>query len=475
MKKSIFLFSISLCLFVSGVDGQSMQSYNLERLSSEFYKANRDRLRAEMPDSAVAIFFSAELKNRNNDVDYLFRQESNFLYLTGHLEPESVLILSKNSIGFDSLGGERGKEFLFVLPRDPQSETWNGRRLGAEGAVRELQFEHAYINTKLELAMKELISKCGSEVKTVFFAIPKVYNKTDDEVQTKRQKQVVTLFQIDSLSAKVRLRNIVPVLSKLRVEKQPEEIKAITEVTEISALAHKEAMRSCEVGLYEYSLAAAAEFVFKSRGCSYPGYPSIVGSGENATILHYQTTRKRLQNGELIVMDMAGELRGYSSDVTRTIPVSGKFSKEQREIYALVLKAQEAAIKACRKGVSFLEPNRIAMDIMAEGLIKLGIIQNAEQLGQYSLHFISHHVGLDVHDPMSPTFNLNHTFTIEPGIYIPEGSPCDPKWWKIGVRIEDVVLVTDGEPKVLSNQAPKSINAIEKLMREKGIANLQIK
>ncbi|MDW8465106.1 MAG: M24 family metallopeptidase [Chloroherpetonaceae bacterium] len=200
----------------------------------------------------------------------------------------------------------------------------------------------------------------------------------------------------------------------------------------------------------------------------------MVGSGENSVILHYDAVRKKMRSGELVVMDMAGEYEGYASDVTRTIPVSGKFSPEQRAIYELVLKAQEAAIAECRAGNPFHAPHLKAVEVIADGLLKLGIIQDRRDYRRYFMHGSSHHVGLDVHDPSFGTLGENQVITVEPGIYIAEGSLCDRKWWNIGVRIEDVVLITKDGPRVLSAALPKNPDAIETLMQQRGLGNLAL-
>jgi Xaa-Pro aminopeptidase len=217
-----------------------------------------------------------------------------------------------------------------------------------------------------------------------------------------------------------------------------------------------------------------AEYVFKKMGCEYTAYPSIVGAGENSVILHYDATGKKMQDGELVVMDMGGEYRGYAADITRTIPVNGKFSDAQRQIYELVLAAQTAAIAECKPGAPFHAPHLKAVEVIAEGLLKLGLIRERKDYHLYFMHGTSHHVGLDVHDPSTGVLAENQIITVEPGIYIAEGSPCDKKWWNIGVRIEDMVLITKDGCVVLSGALPKTTQELEALMQKKGIGNLSI-
>jgi len=233
-------------------------------------------------------------------------------------------------------------------------------------------------------------------------------------------------------------------------------------------------MKNIQPDMAEYETEAIIEYVFKKNGAEYPGFPSIQGSGENSCILHYTSNRRPLKNGGLLVSDVGAEYHAYTADVTRTIPPSGKFSKEERLIYKLVLDAQDAGIEVSRAGNTFWEPHRAALKVITDGLMKLKIIEDASEVGNYFMHGTSHYLGLDVHDaglymPLAP----NQVITVEPGIYIAEGSNCDPKWWNIGVRIEDDILITTGEPENLSARAPRSIDEIEKLMQssqlEKGL------
>jgi Xaa-Pro aminopeptidase len=214
----------------------------------------------------------------------------------------------------------------------------------------------------------------------------------------------------------------------------------------------------------EYELGALLEYFVKKNGCEAVGYPPIVGAGENSTILHYQSLRKQMKAGEIICMDAAGEFRGYSSDVTRSFPVSGKFSPEQKAIYEVVLKAQEAGIAQCRAGTTTGQVGGAVSQELAKGMLALGIIKASNELGRYYMHGFGHGIGLDVHDPLPGTLAPGACLTVEPGIYIKSGSPCDPKWWNIGIRIEDAILVTSGDPVNMSIAAPRSIADIERIM-----------
>jgi Xaa-Pro aminopeptidase len=238
---------------------------------------------------------------------------------------------------------------------------------------------------------------------------------------------------------------------------------------EITCDAHLELMKALEPGMKEFQAQAIVEFGFTFNGSEYTGYPSIVGGGENSCILHYVSNRKKLNNPDFLVIDAGAEYHGYTADVTRTLPVSGKFSEEQKLIYNIVLEAQLAGIKACKEGNPFRDTHTAAAEVIKKGLMNLGIIKSPNEFMQYFFHGTSHYLGLDVHDPGSyGRFKSGQVITVEPGIYIAEGSPCDKKWWNIGVRIEDDVLITGSEPEVLSRKLPKSVDEIEKIMADPG-------
>ena len=235
-------------------------------------------------------------------------------------------------------------------------------------------------------------------------------------------------------------------------------------------------MKSCEPEMYEYELQAVIEYCFAKNGAEYQGFPSIVGSGPNSCILHYEANRRQMKAGDVVVMDIGAEIEGYSADVTRTIPVNGTFSGPQKEIYEIVLLAQAEATKEFKPGASPMVPSQKAYDVIAEGLMKLGIIKDKQEARTYYMHGLSHHIGLDVHDPgpYGKPYVPGMILTNEPGIYIPAGSPCDKKYWNIGVRIEDDVLITADGNRVLSAGASKAVKEIETLMKKQGLGNAKI-
>jgi Xaa-Pro aminopeptidase len=256
-------------------------------------------------------------------------------------------------------------------------------------------------------------------------------------------------------------------MALLRQIKTPAEMVLLRRAIEISNQAHIELMRAMDSTWTEYQVQAAIQYEFMKQGAEACGYPSICGAGENSCILHYVTNRKPMDHNDLIVVDCGAEYHGYTADITRTLPANGKFSPEQKTIYDIVLEAQLAGIAQCRKGNEFRDPHKAAVAVIKKRLKALGIIQKEEDYVQYFFHGTSHYLGLDVHDAgLYGPLEAGNVITVEPGIYSPAGRPCDPKWWNIGIRIEDDVLITAGEPEVLSGTVPKTTESIEKTMAE---------
>jgi len=264
-------------------------------------------------------------------------------------------------------------------------------------------------------------------------------------------------------------RNTSAMMSKLRGVKQPEEIAILEKVVAMSAKGHAETMKAVKPGMTEYQAQAIMEYFFKKDGSEFVGYPSINGSGENACTLHYETNQRLMGNGDLLLSDCAAEYHGYSADVTRTIPVNGKFSPEQKILYELVLEAQDSAFLQCKSGNTSNDPHRAAVRVITSGLKKLGIISTDNEVRTYFPHGTSHGLGLDVHDPNPARLVAGAVFTVEPGIYIPTNSKCDKKWWGIGIRIEDDILITNDGYKNLSAAAPRTVADVEKMMKQKSI------
>ena len=538
MRFYLLLTIVALLLFpVSGVQARQAPAeapvrYDLDLLSPAFHRDRRDAVRDALPANAVAIFFSAPARNRENDVSFEYRQSSDLYYLTGTHEPESVLLLAPGGLAVD---GKTVHELLMVPPRNPASETWTGRLYGAERAETALGVEKAVSNERYE----EILTALAARDDVRFFHLPfpqgvdsrsalgqqialfKVLAhplevdgnfmvqwvvrgmlSSQSEEDFARLKQLMAgrfdptalagspletaaeaYAKAESLEAwrtwkqahldgypdGVTLRSL---LNELRMVKTDDERALLQHAIDITVEAHREAMKSIEPGQYEYEAEALIEYIFRRNGAEYTAFPSIVGSGENAVILHYETNRRQMQAGDMVVIDIGAEYHGYAADVTRTLPVDGTFSPEQKTIYELVLAAQEAGIEATRAGESFGAPHQAAAAVITEGLRELGLIQSDDQVRTFFMHGTSHYLGLYVHDVgTGGTLVPGTVITVEPGIYINPSPDVDPKWWNIGVRIEDDVLVTDGDPVVMSTGAPRTVAAIEALMRETGLGN----
>lgn len=466
-----FLVSIS-CLIILvlcfAATTKDSPDYDTDLLSAEFHKGRRDALRALMPDSSVAIFFSAPVHTRANDVTFDYHQDPNFYYLCGLREPNSVLIIFKEKRKIDTLFTD---EILFVQKRSPRDEAWTGRRFGIAGAKE--QFKVASVLEGSDFMSLGIDYTRFSTV--MYFPLPDdAHDNADDRADLYSMIEYFRKQVTKSTSVNSNTRLLSECMAVLRQIKQPEEMVLLRRAIEISNEAHMELMRALDSTMSEYHAQAIIQYEFMRRGAEACGYPSICGAGENSCILHYVNNRKPMEHNDLIVVDAGAEYHGYTADITRTLPANGKFSPEQKAIYDIVLEAQLAGIAACKKGNEFRDPHKAAVAVVKKGLKKLGIIQKEDEAGMYFFHGTSHYLGLDVHDPgLYGALQPGNVITVEPGIYIPAGSPCDPKWWNIGVRIEDDVLITDGEPEVLSGVVPKTTDAVEKLMAEESYLNVK--
>lgn len=458
-----FLFYALIPCFLQGQNPYE----DVDLLPTSFHAKNRQNLRAIMPPSSVAVLFANPEQVRSNDVYYEYHQDPNFYYLTGFTEPHAILFIFKDSVLVDS---SYTHEVLFVPPTSPKDELWTGKRLGVEKAREYLSLKQIYANVEFADFYLPLdhISK--------ILILPGIQEKKGIDDKNNRgdlaslQKHFDLKIQaVDSLKDEVLLPHFMGVLREI---KSPEEISLMQKAIMITCKAQLELMKAIVPGKHEYTAEAIVEFVFKEQGAEHPGYPSILGAGKNSCVLHYTQNRKLLDFEDLLISDVGAEYHYYTADVTRTIPVSGRFSEEQKMIYNVVLEAQNAGILACKKGNKFWQPHDDAKKIIQDRLLELGIMKERSDYKKYFMHGTSHYLGLDVHD--AGTFQFlkpGNVITVEPGIYIPEGSDCDPKWWNIGIRIEDDVLITEGEPEVLSDCVPKTIPEIEEVMKEKSVFN----
>lgn len=432
--------------------------------SKNEFKHRRRQLLQQLGKDAVAIVPTSDEKIRNRDAEYPFRPDSDFYYLTGFVEPESVAVFIP--------GRKAGQYVLFCREKDPKMETWTGRRVGVKAAPRVLDADEAYAIDEIDEVLPTLLH----DRDTVFYSFGNE-NGFDERVmhwinQVKRQIR-------SGITAPQQIINLDSVLHEMRLFKSAQEVRVMQKAAKIAAEAHSRAMQQCRPGMMEYQVEAEILHVFKKYGCE-PAYNSIVGGGDNGCILHYVENNATLNDGDLLLIDAGAELDHYASDITRTFPVNGQFSEPQRLLYEVVLKAQYAAIKAVKPGAYWIKPHEVAVKVLTEGLIKLGILKgNLQKLideGAYQkfyMHRTGHWLGMDVHDVGSyrmakkwRRLEPGMTLTVEPGLYIAKGTKgVDKKWQGIGIRIEDDVLVTENGCRVLSEGVPKEISEIEALMQ----------
>ncbi len=428
-----------------------------DRLKPSFHKGRRDAFRALMPEKSVAIFFANPTRTRSNDVDYQYSQDPNFYYLSGYLEPNAILFIFKDSINLD---GNQVNEMIFIQQRNPKREVWTGQRLGVDGVKKNLGFQAVYNGADFKEFGLDFAK--FNQILVKYPDAPS--NEKDDPADiadlSDQVKEKIHAFE-DKVDNGIAFR----LLNQLREVKLPEELVLMQKAIDISNVGFIEMMKALNPTMTEYQVQAIVEYHMKKNGSEYPGYGSIAGSGANGCVLHYTFNRKQLADGELLLTDMGAEYHNYTADITRTIPVNGKFSAEQKIIYQLVLDAQNAGIAACIAGNDFRSTHKATTEVVTKGLLNLGIIKSESDYRLYFMHGTSHYLGLDVHD--AGTFGplkVGAVITVEPGIYIPKGSNCDPRWWNIGIRIEDDVLITDTQPRILSGALPREIADIEQLM-----------
>ncbi|MCH7819843.1 MAG: aminopeptidase P N-terminal domain-containing protein [Candidatus Marinimicrobia bacterium] len=414
-------------------------------------------------DDAVAIIVANPEYKRNNDVDHDYRQDSDMFYLTGFEEPESIAVLRP--------GAEKLRYTLFVRKRDKLRETWDGHRFGVKGAMETFGADSAYTIDEFDKMLGGILRGA----KTVY------HNFGADE---ELSESILERVSVNAGRSDLSMKNARYELGEMRKIKSDWEVKSLRKAIDITSEAHKEAMKSARPGMGEYEIEAVIEYIYRKHGVQRPGFPSIVAAGSNTTTLHYQTNEMKMKKGDLLLVDIGAEWGYYSADVSRTYPVNGKFSKEQAAIYQIVYDAQEAAFKISRPGTSRKELSDIVRNSVIDGLIKVGLLSGTleeiikdRSYKKFYLHGFGHWIGLDVHDPGSYTedgesviMRPGMVYTVEPGIYITEDDSVDTKWWNIGVRIEDCVLITEKGYELLSDKSPRKIKKIEKLMRKKGLA-----
>ena len=475
MKFKLFL-GLVLALSVNNILAQT--NIPTDYLSSDFHASRREALRASMPENSVAVFFSNAIRNRANDVDFVYHQDPNFYYLSGLNEPHSVLVIfSEDQID----DGKTFNEALYVYERGKRYKIYNGKGTGIQGAKEQLGFTNVYgakafIDDPIDFSKfdKILFKEFENDIRKKGYEQPNLYALIEQFKSSVNSIPAPDDQQIDAKPNKaasvVDTRSLRVLMAGLREVKSKEELRLIKKAVEISCVGQIEVMKAMHPGMSESETQGIHEMVFKKYGSEYEGYPSIVGAGNNSCVLHYIDNNKLDVGNDLILMDLGAEYRGYTADATRTIPANGKFSPEQKLIYDLVYDAQEAGMAAMVIGSNYRKIDSVARDVIYKGLLELEIIDSLDQGRTYFPHGTSHHIGLDVHDLNNRgSFQENMILTVEPGIYIPKNSNCDKKWWGIGVRIEDDVLITKNGPVNFSALAPRKSEEIEKMMAEPSI------
>ncbi len=521
MKLSSFLF-----LFLS-ITILAAQETPTDFLSADFHKERREKVRDLIPANSVAVFFANPERNRANDVDYIYHQDPDFYYLTGYKEPNSVLLIfsedqtSADGKVFNELVYVQEKD-----PRAEQWNGKRlgvegvQEKLGFDMAFNGREFEKSNINFKgfdtvlffdFKNDYRDLNGTADLfdliktfKIKTNY---PSDYNATKQQIYSMitstdvensanvaqtlgrylnyqedlksdqlltgyvnaedngKRKEIQEKVKLELKSNNLNSILLEEIMNTLRETKTAEEMVLLKKAIEISSVGQIEVMKAMHPNMSETEIQGIHEYVYKKYGAEYEGYPSIVGGGNNGCILHYIENNKQKVGNDLVLMDLGAEYHGYTADVTRTIPANGKFTKEQKLIYDIVYNAQEAGIKASVIGAPFQAPGQAAQEVVTKGLMDLGIISSPSGVKTYFPHGTSHYLGLDVHDKGTyGPFQENTVITVEPGIYIPEGSDCDKKWWGIAVRIEDDILITKNGPINLSGMAPRTTEAIEKTM-----------
>lgn len=437
----------------------------MKKISQSEHAARRTRLMEQMEVGSIAIIASATETIRNNDVHHLFRQNSDFQYLTGFEEPDSLCLLMP--------GREQGEYVLFVRDKNKEREIWDGYRAGPDGAVEEFKSDDAFPIDDIDDILPGLME--GKSRVYAHMGVNAVFDKQ-------------LMDWLNQIRSKVRQGSVPPddfsdiahLLHDMRLIKSKQELAIMADAAKLSSEGHTQAMKMCKPGMMEYQLQAIIEYHCLMAGSQRPAYTPIVGGGKNACVLHYVENNKKLADGDLVLIDAGAELQYYASDITRTFPVNGSFNTEQRAIYDLVLKSQYAAIECIKPGAHWNEAHEATARVITEGLVELGLLKGDadkiiedEAYKDFFMHKTGHWLGMDVHDVGDykvggewRVLEQGMVLTIEPGIYIsPDNENVDAKWRGIGVRIEDDVAVTKDGCDVLSEDVIKEAADIEAFMQ----------
>ena len=425
------------------------------------FSERRLQLSNKVLDDSAIIVASALVKSRISDTDYAYRQDSNFYYLSGYEEPDSLILIRPNH--------DKEKFIIFCRDRDPLREQWDGFRTGQDGAIQEYQADNAYSIDSIDQMMPELLAG----VKNIYFSM-----SAPCGVDLKISQWVEDIRRNTRAGAEPphNLLSLDSILHEMRLIKEDHEMDLMKQAADITTEAHIRAMQAVTPGMYEYQLEAEYLYAFNKNGARSPAYNSIVGGGNNSCILHYVENNAELKDGDLVLVDAGCEYKYYASDVTRTFPVNGKFSPEQKEIYSIVLEAHKQSMEQAKPGNKWNLMHEKSVEVIVEGLLDLGLLKGTKdqviENGDYSkfyMHRIGHWLGMDVHDVGGykqdgdwRDLEKGMVMTIEPGIYILDSlEDVDDKWKGIGVRIEDDIVVTESGFEVLTPNVPRTIEEVE--------------
>lgn len=435
----------------------------IARIEQQEFASRRETLMAHLEENSVVIIQSAPMVARNSDVDYLFRQDSDFFYFTGFDEPDATIFLKKSN--------GTAQYHVFCQPRDKDMEIWFGFRHGEEGVLENYQADYAY---SIESIDSEVI-KLLDGVANLYYS----HNRKSLSSNVQRWLESMRKQKRQGVVAPNSLKQLDDICHEMRLIKSPAEQQMMRNAAEISAQAHIAAMKACQPGVMEYQLEAHIQHHFMMNGCAQAAYPTIVGGGENGCILHYISNSQPLKSNDLVLIDAGAEYQYYAGDITRTFPVNGKFNEEQRALYEIVLKAQLDCIDMVKPGTPWEDIHNKAIEVITVGLCELGLLEGALETliedGAYRaffMHKLGHWLGMDVHDVGDykvagqwRTLEAGMVMTVEPGIYVAiDNLDVEERWRGIGIRIEDDVLVTEQGCEVMTASVPKTIDEIESLM-----------
>jgi len=436
-----------------------------------FHKSRRQELLKQIDKHSLVLIFGATFKHKSYDYDYPLKQNRNFFYLTGFEEPNAALLLAPAGIKVSARKNKfkTVKEILFVQQKDKAREVWTGKRLGFENVNKELGIEFGLVNTEL---MNFLTTNLTSHINKLYINIPEFYALTGE-----MKRIVIDLYEkLHTMTPNIQLIDVNYNIGKMRFVKTDFEIAEMKLSADICVNAFEDAITQVTAGMKEYQVQSILEYNYKTYGAMDVAFDTIVASGNNACTLHYETNQDTLKNGDLVLIDSGAELHGYNSDITRTVPVNGKFTKEQKEIYNIVLKVQKDVIKKIKPGVKLTDLKKYTVEALTKALLGLKIIKRKEEITKYYMHGVGHHLGLDTHDAVKSNWDEKGDFdilkagniiTVEPGLYISKESDAPKQYRGIGVRIEDDVLVTKSGNIVLTALLVKEVKDIEKLMELK--------